>query len=979
MPRKGDLGSSFIARRFDNDLLFLLKIDPAFERWRALAVEWIDGRTAPKYALVKFLVHYLHESEFDLQPTALFEIDSVPPLMETIAENSGTQIASAHTAAINDYVCDFLDWIILEKFGRSKSYRNPFTRTRVRNTGRASDVEFRHVVQIDPRMKDWSDLAAEWLALQRRSYGQKLACLNKFFRLLLASAHPNFNPYNYLRRDGRHPSYIELLASNDQNDAPLPRNTKKATWNSIQASNIIRDFFDWILLEKLSVDDEHGGRVIPHEYHNPIPALSKASLRRTETLKSSLPFRYIRELRSMLAEGPHFRDWKWAHTVMGSGKRGGDWLRVDPSIIDKDDPDCVWNHRKSTPHERNALGYGSEVYELWSPVRAVALYLKLELPLRTYQVRMLDSGEADTWRYVSGNWIKNPSNLSIGNERHPWQRGVFHRTVNEAGAGLYINTNKTADIFRSEADKGYVIPWNNEIVLYWLEKLRNWQEKYNPILGATLWSDLERKHIGHSNPHPDVLIERGATCFLFRDAAAENPHDRDKPMFYQALDKLWYRLLERMEERCRDRKETLGTEQPIRFVDPERMTGTFYPLHALRVSLITAYALDGGVPFPVLSKLIAGHARLIMTLYYTKAGKAHITEIMQEAEQRLFHQEAQGYRRFLMEKSYEEVERCFAHLDASAILASKQQPSAAGFIVDDKGICPVSGGLCNEGGELLINHEQDATKRHYLPVSGYPQTKNCVRCRFFLTGPAFLGGLVAHANSISYALSQCSARYVEFENRVHKLEDDRLSCEQADRLFTEHGDIERFNRLYEEEAEKANGLCHDLHATVRLIDRCIEIAQADQHETDGLSLVAAGGITDLGYAFQQTDSELYQLEVICENAVIFPEVDAAKATLRRSQILDAMLQMNGRAPLFFRLNEDQQLAVGNELMRLIKGRAGSMKSAVEFGEGKRLLADLGILDDATSMLAKRSTGVSMQTLARVTTSRQLTEKVELED
>jgi len=45
-------------------------------------------------------------------------------------------------------------------------------------------------------------------------------------------------------------------------------------------------------------------------------------------------------------------------------------------------------------------------------------------------------------------------------------------------------------------------------------------------------------------------------------------------------------------------------------------------------------------------------------------------------------------------------------------------------------------------------------------------------------------------------------------------------------------------------------------------------------------------------ALTETPSELYQLEVICENALIYPEVDARKATLRRSQILDLMLEFN---------------------------------------------------------------------------------------
>jgi hypothetical protein len=88
---------------------------------------------------------------------------------------------------------------------------------------------------------------------------------------------------------------------------------------------------------------------------------------------------------------------------------------------------------------------------------------------------------------------------------------------------LYINTNKTADIEKGEQRKGYVIPWTHEPALYWLEKLRNWQEQYNPIVNATLWSDLERKHFGQTPPSSAVLEERGACCFFF----VMRPHAMD--------------------------------------------------------------------------------------------------------------------------------------------------------------------------------------------------------------------------------------------------------------------------------------------------------------------------------------------------------------------------------------------------------------------------------------------------------------------
>ena len=60
-------------------------------------------------------------------------------------------------------------------------------------------------------------------------------------------------------------------------------------------------------------------------------------------------------------------------------------------------------------------------------------------------------------------------------------------------------------------------------------------------------------------------------------------------------------------------------------------TTTLFPLHSLRVSLITALALEGLVPFPLLQKLV-GHSRLLME--YTLALVTLIGMIRQELTQR---------------------------------------------------------------------------------------------------------------------------------------------------------------------------------------------------------------------------------------------------------------------------------------------------------------------------------------------------------
>ena len=954
------------SKKIDSEFRFLLDIDTAFEEWRALAAEWLAGQKKDKLvrktSLARFFVRYLRGQRLEMSPRALLEGNfATPPLWEALNLGSLSQIFAETT---HDHISDFIEWVMNEKLSKADiqavtpRLRNPFPRMRSKQVGKSSDVEFRYILECDSRMEDWRRLASEWLDSQLLDNSHKRMALGKFLSDYLLGHNLERNPFSFLRRDYAKPSFIDSVIRVKRQKTSMNSGGKWELRERVVVNNHVHDFLAWVLEEKLSVEDDNGYRMVPHDYQNPVSKMSGRGVGQSETLRTPLAYRYIRELRTMLVQGPNFRDWNWAQRALTGG--AADWLIVAQSIIKRNDPDCVWRERITSKYEQKKLGYPPEVFELWSPARAVALYLKLELPLRTFQVRMLGSGESDTWRYESGRWRLNDSPLTAGSERRPSQRGVFHRSANEAGAGFYINTNKTADINKDEQNKGYVIPWTHEPVLYWLEKLRDWQEAYNPITAPTPWRELSNKHFGHK-PHHAILEERGAFCFLFRHAAGFGS-DRAKPLHSNSLHRIWRLLLVELEKRCEARGETLDDSSPIRFVDTDSSVVTLYPLHALRVSLITAYALDGGVPFPVLSKLIAGHARLIMTLYYTKAGKAHVTEIMQEAEKRILESEAASYRRFLMEKTYQEIEERFAFNTPDALRAVSRRKSVAGFLFEDKGICPVGAGLCDMGGEEIGRRGTNGAM--HAPVPGYPHERNCVRCRFFLTGPAFLPGLQAHANWISYKATECSERFVRLEQQVKALEDVRLVCEERGEIFMRHEEFERLNHFYEAEAENGNKLLIDLQAVARLVDRCIAIAKLS--EKDGVRLVAAGGISDIRYALRETESEMRQLEVICENAVIYPEVDAGKAVLRRSQILDAMLQLNGRPPIFFRLNQEQQLHVGNEVMKLIQARAGSLKDAVDFAEGKRLLADLGLLDETVGIIDEKTRAVGFHEVINAT-------------
>jgi len=234
-----------------------------------------------------------------------------------------------------------------------------------------------------------------------------------------------------------------------------------------------------------------------------------------------------------------------------------------------------------------------------------------------------------------------------------------------------------------------------------------------------------------------------------------------------------------------------------------------------------------------------------------------------------------------------------------------------------------------------------------------------VRCRFFLSGPAFLDGLIDHFNSLSYQMSESSERYNKLGKQVEALEDEQIACTEQELPFTKGAEFQKLSRVYEIEAEKCDKVSADWGATARLVKRSIEIMITKKDvQDDKLSLVAVGSMEDLQSILIEV-SELHQLQVLCDGATVYAETDATKAVLRRSQTLDFWLEGNGLAPMFFKLPVDLQHQFGNEIMNLLKLRMGSIKGAVDVVEGLKSLESLGMLGNVTELLEKR-TGMSLK-------------------
>lgn len=775
------------------------------------------------------------------------------------------------------------------------------------------DTELTWVQRDHPEYEEWRKLAVEWLAGENAGLSRRLAALARFFEEYLVKARLPSNPAEFLARGAVVPGFRETAS---------PTSTAGIDYN-----NAIHEFLNWVLLRHFSLVTDEGVRLPSPAFRNPVPLLSKNGIGvPDESVRSPLPYGYIDELRKILAPGITFRDWEYAQNAQGAamgeqGAPGRDWFDVTEDMVDRNDPDCVLRVR---------LKGKKNVLQMWSPVRWVAVLVKLLLPIRGTQVRLLDSGEADTWRYEKGSWVPNPNPLASGVAEQPLQQGVLRRSVDPLcgpdATLLYINTNKTADKGKERLGKGYVMPWfisptEAENVFYWLERLRNWQERYNPVTRKTSWAEMDGRHVALlSAPQ---LAGYSDSCFLFRLAESTNG-EKHLPVSPGMLSSAWCNLLEEMSARLAARGDTHKDGSPIVLarVDEAGRYHTAFPLHSLRVSLITALALDGKVPFPILQKLV-GHSRLLMSLYYFKPGTTRINTVLREAAARLELEETKEktVTEFLLNTDHNLLVQVAICNSASSLAAAiPEHPgkrNAAGWMLMHHGACLVGGntselednrkiGGCHNGG-TSIGAEGDLL---FGPVPG--GSRNCVRCRWFVTEPHHLPALVAHFNTLAFHFDEARNKSLETEQRLQELKRKKAGQEAQGQRFEKPDELPRAERLWESNLKRFSDLAEDLVACWRLIERCREVLAGPN---GGTQLLVVGALGDVQAIFEETESELLQLSGVCENLEFYPDLQADKAILRRSQLLDSALYNEGLPPVFMQLSENEQLLAGNAFMR----------------------------------------------------------------
>lgn len=545
-------------------------------------------------------------------------------------------------------------------------------------------------------------------------------------------------------------------------------------------------------------------------------------------------------------------------------------------------------------------GSSGDVNRSYSPVRPTLLLTLLMIPIRSIQARLLDSGEADQdvicfddlklGAPLNAHWEANPSGFAVRGRREGVFRRIRDTSAELAGRpsdflGFWINTNKTA-FNRSDVwlDRGYEIPWQREDLIYYLAKLRDWQCAYNPI---------QQLHSRDDLGDPDLRVpaqwknKLPKYAYLFRDKV-DGLAGGFAPPTHSVLRGFFNRVLAEAEDRFADARLLAANGERLQLVETDEYgspTGSAYSLHGLRVAGISAFA-EAGVPTPVIAEFVAGHATVLMTLYYQKFGPATVTRLLNEA---IDSEAAKAHEQWL-ESLPRTREASPSQLYAGDVSAASQFPSGVRGLWSIKldGACPNGQQRCHEG--------YPAGKNTYGAVPGGSQ--NCPLCRFWVTGPTFLAGQVIATNNLLFSIRKRSEALVELHRQRRT----------GARGYKVAHAIEALENQIDTDVRALN-------ARHRLLQSSFELRGA---VGDGEALITRSSAEALkeDFAFADVaDADFY--DFLAQSIEFFPELGADDAVYRRNLLIDQTLDRDGFGALLYKLPRDEALAAGNRFTRFL--------------------------------------------------------------
>lgn len=392
----------------------------------------------------------------------------------------------------------------------------------------------------------------------------------------------------------------------------------------------------------------------------------------------------------------------------------------------------------------------------YCPVLPALFLLSFELPGRFMQLVSLDSGEGDDEQF--DGYLLSWKEKNESPHRGYWQKhgdssphGYARRTRNPNICGFFFNTNKTG--------KPFVVPWQNEAAHNLCQGVRDYVEKWVPI-SVPLSARDYRKDLVRSD---ELYFEKVPAIFPLFRLPANGIQKAGFPPHYVVRREFWIDAMLEVQLRYND---SVPPEAALHFVSVDargKPVRCDYMPHGMRSAGITRL-LREGVSIAVVSKLIVGHAGILMTSRYNINDPAELSDLLEG--NRLARSPQRGNLSESMQRlSFEEASR---RTVAGSEDALKNAYGARNTWVErDVGLCPWMGQRCGDGGECIRRDIRNGINRS---VYKSLDEGNCLVCRHLITDPSYIEGIYAKMEGLSRRLTVLIRRYNETANKLFNLE-----------------------------------------------------------------------------------------------------------------------------------------------------------------------------------------------------------------
>lgn len=324
-------------------------------------------------------------------------------------------------------------------------------------------------------------------------------------------------------------------------------------------------------------------------------------------------------------------------------------------------------------------------------------------------------------------------------------------------------------------------------------------------------------------------------------------------------------------------------EDFVTFDHKGRPAKCFYTPHGMRVAGLTLM-LEAGLPLEMVSKLVMGHASIVMTLHYFRPNAEGLSAQFDAALARASEKKSSKLSQHLSRISFETAAKTTL-ADSEELLAEIMKTDPDFWIDTDLGMCPFKGQACGNGGPLLRKNGK-GKKDKFGPVEG--GTGNCLLCRHFVTSTDHSTAIQAHATLIARRLSLLSKRILHLQEIERDLRKRLLEVREVETETEMQGELRKTIEQINELVLKQSPLSKTFIKAQFIIDSLDALRRMHDEDEDTSILLAS----DADYPLWLESSELEQTSMIVDASRVFrsihdPEAEASRELLVMNLALQA--------------------------------------------------------------------------------------------